>query len=145
MKARTLILVVLIMAMLLIAGICVADSKSFKRDFKKDMVGTWVNSNYNKNKWVTSKVVIKSDKTAEFYKSESDTWPSPRTIAIVDRWTDSEGNIYYKAEVATSIRTKYELWKLNNSKTTLELMSREVEYFTEIDPNNTYYRIYYRQ
>jgi hypothetical protein len=146
MKTRTLVsILILILALLIIVGNCATGSKAYNRDFKKDIVGTWVNSNYNENKWVTAKVVVKSDKTAEFYKRESDTWPSPRTITIVDRWTDSDGNIYYKAEVASSIRTNYELWKLNNAKTTWELMYRAVEYFTEIDPNNTYYRIYYRQ
>jgi hypothetical protein len=146
MKTRVFIsILVLVLAVLIIAGSCATGNKASNRDFKKDIVGTWVNSNYNENEWVTAKLIVKSEKTAEFYKRESDTWPSPATITIVDRWVDSKGNIYYKAEVTFSYRTKYHLWKLNSSKTTWELMSRALDYFTEIDPNNTYYRIYYRQ
>ncbi len=146
MKTKNYILgLILILAVFASIGSCATGAKSYKRDFRKDIVGTWVNSDYNQNDMITAKVVVKPDNTMELYHSESTTWPSPCTIIIENRWTDSEGNIYYKAEVTHSIRTVYELWKLNNSKTTWELMWRALDYFTEIDPNNTYYRIYYRQ
>ncbi len=146
MKIRTFVsILILVLAVLIIAGSCATVSKSYKRDFKKDMVGTWLNQEYYKYEFVTSKAIVNPDQTVELYDKEGDKWPTTAKIIIKDRWTDSEGNIFYKIESIYPIRTEYELWKLNNSRTIWELMFRAMEHYTEIDPNSTNYRIYYRQ
>ncbi len=140
MKTRTLISVlILIMAVfVLLAG----GSK------KEEYYGTWVNTDYDRTVHRLGKYIHNRDGTLIKYMSTSDTEPyKTATFTIEDKWTDSEGNIWYKILYTRTeqIISYFELTKISDSGTTLELVFSIIDYPTEIDLNAYGYRIYYRQ
>ncbi len=69
---------------------------------------------------------------------------------IIDKWTDSEGNIWYKLITEYGGKTYgakpfYELHKISNSGLTWEFVSSTEAYPIEIDPDHPLYFTYYRQ
>jgi hypothetical protein len=139
--ATTLVIVFIVV----LAG-CATSNKAYKKAFKEEMVGTWVNTDYDNmnSKW--AKVVIKQYGMFEGYNEAQATEFWKANISITDRWTDSEGNIFYKTIHAPIAGEKwYELWKLSNSGTVWELVWDVFEYPTDINPNNSGYLIYYQQ
>jgi len=92
-------------------------------------------------------MVIKPDRIIEAYPNAQDTdFLLEKVTIIEDRWTDSEGNIFYKMIVnEIAVIDAYELWKLSNSEIVFEYVYSLTEYPTEIDPNDTGYRILYRE
>lgn len=140
MKTRTLTLIlILIMAVfVLLAG----GSK------KEEYYGTWVNTDYDRTTFRLGKLIHNRDGTKIKYVSASDTEPYlTATFTIEDKWTDSEGNIWYKILFTRTeqIISYFELTKISDNGTTLELVFSIIDYPTEIDPNYEGYRIYYRQ
>ncbi len=141
MKTRTLISVlILIMAVfVLLAG----SSK------KEEYYGTWVNTDYDRSTLaIRAKTIHNHDGTIIKYVSTSDTEPYEiGTFTIEDKWTDSEGNIWYKILYTETgqIISKFELSKISDNGTTLELVYSVIDYPTEIVPNDGINFIYYRQ
>jgi hypothetical protein len=146
MKNRTFVsILILVLAVLIIAGSCTTGNKAYKKAFKEEVVGTWINTDYENNNY-DAKVVIKPDGMYEGFHNAQDEDFGFGKITIIDRWTDSEGNIFYKAVVdIISWTNSYELWKLSKSGTVFEYVWSYTEYPTEINPNDTGYRILYRQ
>ena len=69
-RTRTLILVFLIMAVLIIAGSCATDKMASKTS-EEELVGTWINTEYKDNKLFYAKIIIQSDlHVREYYASE---------------------------------------------------------------------------
>ena len=65
---------------------------------------------------------------------------------IVANWTDSEGNIMYKAHWVGNWREEaFSLYKISDSGNTLEFVFDHDKYPTEIDPKHTYFRKYTRK
>ena len=141
MKSRTLISVlILIMAVfVLLAG----SSK------KEEYYGTWVNTDYDRSILTfRAKIINNPDGTRAVYMTPSDTEPYlTATFTIEDKWTDSEGNIWYKILYTETeqIISNFELSKISDNGTTLELVISVIDSPTEIDPNDSTYLIYYRQ
>ena len=141
MKPRTLISVlILIMAVfVLLAG----GSK------KEEYYGTWVNTDYDRSTLaIRAKTIHNHDGTLSKYVNTSDTEPyETGTFTIEDKWTDSEGNIWYKIlyTVTGQIISNFELTKISDNGTTLELVYSVIDYPTEIVPNDGINFIYYRQ
>ena len=78
MKTRTLVSVLIIIIILSISFEGYATGQgSIKRAFRKDFVGTWVNSEYSK--WTESrrvaKRIVKSASLMMVYEAESGEWP----------------------------------------------------------------------
>jgi hypothetical protein len=138
-------ILIFILAVLIIAGSCATGSNSYKKEFKKDMVGTWVNPEYDKQLHFYVKIIIQPDLTGEGYVRNTSVWASDLTHTIIDRWIDNEGNIYYKVVRKGSTWKQYELWRLNSSKTIWEFIWNTRDYPTELNPESGYYLIYYRQ
>ena len=148
---------------LVIMGVFVTGSKSNKKASEEDLYGTWVNEDYLMEPLIggpRSKLIIKHDGTIENYgtpksyksvevKREREPW----AYNVTDSWVDSEKNSWYKIVLKrTGTETfmggaQYCLFKLGNSKSTLEYTRYSIDYPTEIDPNSLRYtyRIYYRQ
>ncbi len=141
MKIRTLI-VVLILTMavfVLLAG----GSK------KEEYYGTWVNTDYDRSLLtIRAKRIHNQDGTLMKYMSTSDTEPyETATFTIEDKWTDSEGNIWYKIlyTITGQILSRFELTKISDNGTTLETVFSIIDYPTEIVPNDGSNFIYSRQ
>ena len=142
MKTRTLIpILILVLAVLIIAGSCATDKMASKTS-EEELVGTWINTEYKDNKLCYAKIIIQSDLyVREYYASKKNFL---HIITIEEKWADSDENIWYKVIWACENRY-YTLIKLSESERILEKNDTTNDYPVEIDPSHSSYRIYYRQ
>ena len=99
------------------------------------------------------KKINNPDGTCYWYTSKEATEPISKrdtgTFTIKDKWTDTEGNIWYKVIIYRGGQDIeiYELNKISNFGNTLETMMSTNEWPTEIDPNHPLYTyiLYYHQ
>lgn len=85
------------------------------------------------------------------YATISDTTPSVQgPEQIVDYWTDSEGNVWFKTNAIWKGEKYQTFQKISKSGTVLEIVSNKVTEFdsksfpTKVDPTVSSYRIYHR-
>jgi len=156
MKIRVLIIYILI---LMCVSIFTGSSK------KEVLFGTWINTEYEGAKYWsrTAKRVIDPNPNAfgeniesdigkpsgsmGYYSNIADTETSDEaTIAITEKWTDDEGNRWYKVKYYLySYNTiAFMLCKIDDSGETLEFMVSDWR-FPELDADSYEYRIYFRQ
>jgi len=124
MKTRTFVVIlILVFTVLAMVGSCATGKGAYKREFRKDFIGTWVNPEYNVyHHWPPAKYVIKSDSLMMFYLQETSEWASETTMRIDERWTDVQGYIYYKVYISWAGGfVAYALWRINDAKDTLEM------------------------
>jgi len=153
MKARALVsIVILVLAVLIIAGSCATNRKTYvSSDYVlKELTGTWYNEEYE-NSPHKSKVIVNPDGTKEAYKKWVDTTRithvEAKLIEFYEKWTDTKGDVWYQAQYLVEAWnwTMYELGKINNTGKVWESVYSIDEYPNEIDPENANYKIYYRQ
>ena len=132
---------------------------------KEEMYGTWINEDYKGNTPPFEKFIITSDGKMEFFKTEVAPWEPEIELSdgewmpcdfhiftIDDKWSDSDGNIWYKVaarvggyeKIATNA---YLLMKVSDSNNVLEYMVGRLGYHEELDSSAVKYtyRIYYLQ
>ena len=117
------------------------------------LAGTWGNPDYDGAVGgPPGKTVITDNGDGTFtfvaYDTVSDTEPLATMIkTVTDEGTDSEGNLFYKAEgPQVDPAYVYTLIKIHSDNQTMEVDSSEVDYPTEIVPDGEgYYQIFYRQ
>ena len=155
MTNKTLILVVLIMAVLIIAGSCATGKKAFVAKENEELYGTWVNKEYNNKGMYYAKHIINADGTINLYTFDYSTrvYENDKYI-ITDKWYDTIGNIWYKAIIteraSSAVKTTnpiYTLAKISNAGKILETVKSGYDYPTELDPDTLLYNyeILYRQ
>jgi hypothetical protein len=123
----------------------------------EELYGTWANEKNNVDVFHGQKVVVAAD-GMDIYCRVSDPAPGMEVSwEISSKWTDSEGNVWYKT-LGTSTGGVYKganwqaLEKINKSGTVWERAVNYLElgrfnpafYPRTIDPNGTYYRLLYR-
>ena len=157
MKTRTFVLIaVLILALLMVAGSCATGKKAQmpEEDLYKKLKGTWVNEVYSPISGVIgmgwpAKWVVYSDGTYEWFGESSDTARIGygEYEAIVDSWTDSEGNFFYKATFNVHLTTSvlYQLGTISSSGTEWEFVMSGINFPPEIDPKHGQVAFYSRQ
>ena len=147
MKTSTLIsFIIFTIAALIIAGSFAMGQDVYVVKEDEELFGTWINLDRDGD----AKLVIEYNGTWKEYKRGY--YNKPNTYAeytITEKWTDSDGNTYYKA-IAIDIEfdiTYYILSKINKSFTVYEDVWSTEHMPSEFDPNNIryHYRIYYRQ
>ena len=154
MRARTLVsILILILAALIVAGSCATGKKAYVATDDEELYGTWVNQDYEES--YAAKIVVKPDGTWDEYTLSNSNSPFAVTeYAITDKWTDSEGNIWYKfleihqdVKVLQNPDTYYILSKIDKSGNIWEMLWASIDYPTEFDPDDVRYnyRIRYRQ
>lgn len=143
---KTILAIILSSALLIFAITAAAESEA--------IWGIWVTTEKPKGDSLhaSQKRVFSSDGTIKFYRYESS--PSPEfegTYTIAEKWTDSEGNIWYKIN-ATGKSIRYGdkagwflLARISDSGNTLEYVYHPVDYHKKLDPNHPSYRIIYRK
>ena len=112
------------------------------------LYGTWVNPDYNKVPEFPAKITLRPDGSFTKYGNTDITEGMEGTFTIIDSWMDSDGNKYYKVEWLGGFigKTEYHhLWRLNETDTVWESNWSTAEYPTEIDPEQSRYRVHYRQ
>lgn len=104
MKIRALIsILILVLAVLMVIGSCATQKnanakKIFKPINNNELVGVWVNTVYSGGMMDRQKIVVTSYGYFEAFSSVDSMAPvETGTLFVVDKWTDSDGNIWYKA------------------------------------------------
>ena len=150
MKSRTLISGVIIILAIFMGNYAIGEDEYVPSE-NEEIYGTWVNPEYGKTEASFSqKRIINPDGTWEEYSSMADIGYLTWEYTIIDKWTDSEGNIWYKLNTwygnkAYGAIPYYDLHRISNSGLTWEFVSSTKDYPTEIDPDHPMYFIYYRQ
>jgi hypothetical protein len=125
------------------------EKKVTKRDYRF-VSGTWINEEYNSHPHL-ARYVIRRDGTFDGYFKTTDTKEAVSGhYVIVEKWTDLEGNIWYKSHTWGVVMVegkllRYELAKFSNSGKVYENIALPGGFPTELDENNFHYHIYYRQ
>jgi hypothetical protein len=145
-RKLAVVCVVFVLALLLIFGSCATGGRAYNRDFRQELVGTWINEEYNNPPHAWAKIVITSNKREIFYPHAGVEDFVEGPLDIEDRWTDSEKNVYYKTHWTHPSMSMYSLIKLSSGGNVLEVVWNWIdEYPSEIDQNDPGYFIYYRQ
>ncbi len=154
MKTRRVVSILILVFAVLVVGSSYATGKKAQmseKDLFKKLSGTWVNKDYDAFDTTkeAAKVILRKDGTYHGYSVSDDLKHSitGEYKTIEDIWTDTEGNIWYKATIEENWTTTvmYVLGKIDSSGTFRELSWSGVEYPSEIDPDYSQYYIYYRQ
>jgi hypothetical protein len=116
----------------------------------EEFYGTWVNPEYKPkaSSGFSVKLVYNSDGRWEAYNFEDTSTPTwSGSYTIIDKWTDSEGSVWYKVawETRGGSYGGKNLVKISNSGNTCEVAQSGTDYPTEIDPTHPNYRIRYRK
>ena len=100
---------------------------------------------YKANEMPYQKIVNFPGRFQFFYSADTETAMVTASSLITDKWTDSEGNIWYKVMWVMFDQKGYELDKISNSGKTREYVYSYSKYPTKIDPENATYHIYHRK
>ena len=148
MKARMFVsILILILAVFIISESFATGGKEYKPKETEELYGSWTHSDYYKE-GKQEKIEYDADGTRLVLIFEKDSEPLEEYLyTITDKWTDKEGNIWYKVMQITPKTnfTFYLLIKISNSETVYEEVRDATDYPTEIDVNHRNYVIYYRQ
>ena len=160
MKRRTSILIgTFILTVATLLESCATKPYITKED--EEIFGTWVNTSYSYTiagsddyaqtlANYAQKIITQNDGTYEVYMGVGDIVPQFKfQYTITDKWTDSDGSIWYKIvskyKSEYTERTRFGLNKINNTGRTWEYVVSVDDYPTQIDPSHPTYRKYYRQ
>ena len=151
MKTRTLVsILILVLGVLIIIGSCATKRKAIsEEDFLKAFIGTWINTDYG-DFFKPQKIVYSPDNRWEEYIFLTDDQPEhygPYTIE--EMWTESNGDIWFKARAKCIAPTHYgkplTLGKISNSGKVLDTVWQYSRYPTEISAIEGTLSTYYRQ
>jgi hypothetical protein len=116
-----------------------------------ELTGVWVNTEYaGQSSYGHQKIVITHYGYSKIYSKVNSVTPRKEaTLYVVEKWTDSEGNLWCKS-IWRDEHTKnfyHELEKISNDGKTWEYVYTTTEFPSESDltPDNARYYIYYRQ
>ena len=156
MNARTFVsILILVIAVMVIAGSCatkkevVAEKEFYIPQFDEELHGTWINEEYNSTAYKGKKRLYPWGYYEDYRPADSEVVLYKGTFVIVDKWTDLEGNTWYKTyyRISGSSTVIHELDKISNNGNTWEYAYTTTHFPSEskLYPDNTRYRIYYRQ
>ncbi len=150
MKTRMLVpILILVFAVMVISEGFATEKKVTKRDYRF-VSGTWINEDYDSYAFV-ARCELHRDGSWDGYNRILDTGKKVAGhYALVDKWTDSEGNIWYKTHVwwgsmVEGHPMEYKLDKFSESGKVWEYIGDKFAFPTEIDESHPKYHIYYRQ
>ena len=152
MKIRSLVsILILVLAVLINTGSCATGKKAYVAKEDEELFGTWINPAYDAS-WIYAKVVIKPDGTWDEYSlTYSDRPIYKGEYIITDKWTDSDGYIFYKSIITRidkeSHRPYYVMSKIDKTGNVYEDLWSTIQMPTEFEQDDMLYnhRIYYRQ
>ena len=144
MKTRKIVsAIVLSLGVLLLPGTCASTKIPLPTDNIDELVGTWVNTDYS---FRAQKFVLDPDGVYVSYKKiEYTVHSGTGTLELIEKWTDSKGNIFCKIRFDRGGELVYELDRISNTGTVWESVQSYKDYPAEINPDDLEYRIYYRQ
>jgi hypothetical protein len=109
----------------------------------EEIYATWVNPEVKSGH--PQKTIYKANSIVEWFMSDRSVAPDYiGRYLILNKWKDSEGNIWYKIHSVGS-HEFYSLIKISNSGNTLEIVEDRVDYPIKIDPKHVFYDKYSRE
>ena len=116
----------------------------FAKD-QEELYGTWVNMKYGS--CIPQKIIYKPVGTFNCFRDANSKVPDDGgRYLVTGKWSDSEGNIFYKSNwVGDWGEEAYQITKISSSGNTLEFMLGYDEPPKNIDPANIWYRKYNRK
>ena len=153
MKTRTFVsILILVLAVLIVSDGYAKRRKAIsEEDFFVAFSGTWVNTEYMGDYGTPQKMIRFPNGTWEDYYKLTDNKPDCYgKYTITDMWTDSKGNIWYKAhwECLAHGHEENVYGKIYDSGNTLEYLSVKGDRVIEDWDTESFlynHRIYYRQ
>jgi hypothetical protein len=144
-------ILILVLAVLIAIESCATSKKAYVAKEDEELYGTWVNPEYDRGK-PNAKIVIKPDGTLDAYSLSNSERPiGVSEYTITDKWTDSEGNIWYKIvetffdqKVMQNPDTYYSLSKIDKTGNTLEELWSSIDYPPKFELDNLRYSYYIR-
>jgi len=110
----------------------------------EEIYATWVNPEAKSGH--PQRSIYKANSTVEWFMSANSGAPDYiGRYLIVNKWTDSEGNIWYKIHAVSPHHENYIIIKISNSGNTLEIVEDRVDYPIKIDPKHVWYVKYSRE
>ncbi len=109
----------------------------------EEIYASWVNPEAKSG--LPQKLIFKPNCKVEYFPSANPKSPDTGRYLIVNKWTDSEGNIWYKKHEVDGWHEYYSLIKISNSGNTLETVRDRNDYPTKIDPKHVFYIKYSRE
>jgi hypothetical protein len=97
MKTRQISLISFLTLILIVFTLVVATGENgYTPKENEEYYGIWVNPEYNM-RTLDAKILIKPDGTFyEYSMTKSDSWGTKGEYKINEKWTDAEGDIWYK-------------------------------------------------
>ena len=143
---KSVMLLATLMILLIVFGDSIFGQEKYSPKPDEELYGTWTNPKGSLQKFV------KASDGWKFYVHVADTSPYDKgTTEIESKWTDSDGNIWYRCFNTNMNGYKtQELDRLSKGGTVLEFVFRQVDEFdrnsypNRIDPLDPNYGIYYR-
>lgn len=133
---RSLFIIALCASLLLYAGDAFPQSD--------EICCTWVNPKYEANEW-PQKMIFNYDGTFETYKLKDAIDPILRGVfQIEDKWTDTEGGIWYKIKMFDMYGTNHNLVRISKEGDNIEFVRQTYDYPEKIDKETSDYRTYSR-
>ena len=144
-RTKVILSVVSILVVLTLTVSYAEQKKGYVPKDDEEIYGTWVNTDYSLGRM--QKMIVKPSEIIRFSSAtDESSYQYMLTFTIIDKWTDSEGNIWYRTENKDTLGIVYSvLDKISSSGSILEYVWSHYEYPTEIDPNHVEYRIYHRK
>ena len=155
MKTRMFVSnLILVLAVLIIAGSCATGKKASVAKDDEEFYGTWSNPDYDESMGA-AKFIFEHDGVLRAFATVNTTkeaWNAKFTIT--DKWIDAEGNIWYKwlrieaTHAAISVTGEdYYLSRISDSGRVLEQSHSGYDYPNELNPDSLKYdySILYRQ
>jgi hypothetical protein len=142
---------VLLLSVLVFPTSYAKDREFFTPSNDEEIFGAWVNTDHSgEQSWPQKIVYYPWGYVVQFFKIEYKNPAWPATSTLVDKWTDAEGNIWYRDFYRDQYGgglALYQLYKISDNGKTLESIWRQREFPTEadMDPSGATYRIFYRQ
>ena len=148
MKTRTLILVALIMAVLIVAGSCATQKQTYIPKQNEALYGTWVNTDYGGRR--PQKFIIYNWRSTEYFERVTYKYANHQcTFYIMDKWTDSEEIIWYNVtwQFKGAPNMRFYLVLINTEEGSWEQVWSYKDFLPESDltPEHVLYGIWYRQ
>ena len=170
MKVRMLAAIsILIFTVLIISASCATEKQAYIAKSDEELFGTWANPDYGVDH--SQKFIFYDWGYLEKYKKVKDQHPNRRgTFFLIDKWTDSEGSIWYRTHMryrgSTDIRFYFmkidkrervleTVWSYNDFPSLVVNKTERVQEdvwsysdfpsWIQLDTKDANYRIYYRQ
>ena len=146
MKTRIITLCIFLIIMAFIAVEIYGENENiYIPKANEEIYGTWINEDM-----ITQKLIYYYWGYGEEYREESNETPAGKlTFIIVEKWSDSKGNVWYKTFKRYNAAILNEFWitKISNNGTVYESVYNVGEFPTkdELNVDHFNYLIYYHQ